>query len=75
MTVVSKSSQAINVGTGADVKMDNKTDKETKSNQLSTATEEENSTMAMTIDMSLTSGMTATQKTINKTEQTNVGKQ
>ena len=61
MRVVSKSSQAINVGTEADFKMDNKTDKETISNQLSTATEEEISTMAMTIDMSSTSGMSANQ--------------
>ena len=70
MRVLSKSSQVINVGTEADFKMDNKTDKETTSNQLSTATEEEISTMTMTIDMSSTSGMSANQETINRIEKT-----
>ena len=73
MTMLSKSSQAINVGTEADFKMDNTTDKETTSNQLSTEAEEEISTMAMTTDRSSTSGRSENQATINRTGKTNPG--
>ena len=70
MTVSSKSPQAINVGTEANLKMDNTTDKKTTNNQVSTETKEEISTMAMTTDKSSISGRSENQATVTRTEKT-----
>ena len=68
MTMSRNLPQAINVGTEANLKMENTTDKKTTHNQVSTEANEEISTMAMTADKPSTAGSIETQATAATTK-------